>query len=131
VDVPTVPRPEAPSPETLSVQLYPGAQFIASYDAGSGQRFYLFGTNASFTDLVGYYRNILRERGDLVFEVPATHQFNIGRFRENTMSFPPSVTIKDYESSVSRGYPNPNPGADPERFRTVIQIVPPVPEPPR
>ena len=28
----------------------PGAQFIASYDAGRGQRFYLFGSTASFVD---------------------------------------------------------------------------------
>ena len=40
------------------------------------------------------------------------------------MAFPPSVTIKDYQSEISRGYPNPKPGAQPARFPTVIQIVP-------
>jgi len=106
------------------VGLYPGAQFIASYDAGRGQRFYLFGTSGSFVTLVTYYRTLLKERGELVFEAPATHQFDIGRFREETMAFPPSVTIKDYQSDISQGYPNPKPGVEPARFPTIIQIVP-------
>ena len=104
--------------------LYPGAQFIASYDAGRGQRYYLFGTIGSFSALVSYYRTLLKQRGELVFEAPATHQFDIGRFREETMAFPPSVTIKDYQSEISQGYPNPKAGAQPARFPTVIQIVP-------
>jgi hypothetical protein len=114
----------APDEATLGVNLYPGAQFIASYDAGRGQRFYLFGTTASFTTLVTYYRTLLRQRGDLIFEAPATHQFDIGRFREETMAFPPSVTIKDFESAISQGYPNPKAGGQPARFPTIIQIVP-------
>ena len=40
------------------------------------------------------------------------------------MAFPPSVTIKDYTFGGSPGYPNPTPGAQPERFPTIIQIVP-------
>ena len=114
----------APSEATLGVNLYPGAQFIASYDAGRGQRFYLFGTTASFTTLVTYYRTLLKQRGELIFEAPATHQFDIGRFREETMAFPPSITIKDFESAISQGYPNPKPGGQPARFPTIIQIVP-------
>ena len=99
-------------------------QFIASYDAGRGQKFHLFGSAAAFEVLVSYYRTLLKQRGELVFPVPATYQFDIGRFREETMAFPPSVTIKDYESAVSQGYPNPKPGAQPSRFPTIIQIVP-------
>lgn len=114
----------APTEATLGVPLYPGAQFIASYDAGRGQRFHLFGSAAAFEVLVSYYRTLLKQRGELVFPVPATYQFDIGRFREETMAFPPSVTIKDYESAVSQGYPNPKPGAQPSRFPTIIQIVP-------
>jgi hypothetical protein len=119
---------EEPSEASLGVPVYPGAQFIASYDAGRGQRFYLFGTSRPYVDMVTYYRTLLDERGNAVFEAPATHVFEIGRFREDTMAFPPSVTIKDYESGVSAGYPNPTPGAEPERFRTVIQIVPVPPD---
>ena len=114
----------APTEATLGVPIYPGAQFIASYDAGRGQRYYIFGSAASFVDLVTYYRNVLKQKGELVFDVPATHEFDVGRFREETMAFPPGVTIKDYQSDVSQGYPNPKPGGQPARFPTIIQIVP-------
>jgi hypothetical protein len=120
----TVPDEKAPTEEFLGVPIYPGSQFIASYDAGRGQRYYIFGTAASFVDLVNYYRNALKQRGELVYEIPATHEFDVGRYREETMAFPPGVTIKDYESDVSKGYPNPKPGGQPARFPTLIQIVP-------
>ncbi|MDR1988721.1 MAG: hypothetical protein LBQ09_00650 [Acidobacteriaceae bacterium] len=113
-----------PSESMLGVPIYPGAQFLVSYDAGRGQRFYLFGTTASFVDLVTFYRNALKQRGDLVFDAPATHQFDVGKFREDTMAFPPGVTIKDFQSQISQGYPNPKLGGQPARFPTVIQIVP-------
>jgi hypothetical protein len=114
----------APTETTLGVPVYPGAQFISSYDAGRGQRFYIFGSAASFVDLVAYYRTALKEKGDLVFDAPATHQFDVGKFREETMAFPPGVTIKDFQSQISEGYPNPKPGGQPARFPTIIQIVP-------
>lgn len=108
----------------LGVPIYPGCQFLTSYDAGRGQRYYLFGSTASFTDVVTYYRTILKQKGELVFDAPATHQFDIGRFREETMAFPPSVTVKEFRSQVSEGYPNPRRDGQPARFPTVIQIVP-------
>ncbi len=126
---PTV-RPQTSAPETapteamLGVPIYPGAQFIASYDAGRGQRYYIFGSTASFVDLVAYYRTTLKQKGELVYEVPATHEFDVGKYNEDTMAFPPGVTIKDFQSDVSPGYPNSKPGAQPARFPTVIQIVP-------
>jgi hypothetical protein len=120
---------DAPGESQLGVPIYPGAQFLASYDAGRGQRYYLFGTTASFVDVVAYYRNVLKQRGDLVFDAPATHQFDIGRFREETMAFPPSVTVKEFQSTISEGYPNPRPNGQPARFPTVIQIVPAVAAP--
>lgn len=113
-----------PGEAALGVALYPGAQFLATYDAGRGQSFHLYGSTASFLDVVAFYRNVLKQRGDLVFDAPATHQFDIGRFREETMAFPPGVTIKDFQSQLSQGYPNPRPGGVPARFPTVIQIVP-------
>lgn len=115
---------EDPSEASLGVPIYPGAQFLVSYDAGRGQRYYLFGTNTPFADLVAFYKTALKTRGDLVFEAPATHMFDIGRFREETMAFPPSVTVKDYTWGGSQGYLNPKRGAQPARFSTVIQIVP-------
>jgi len=117
----------APTEATLGVTIYPNAQFITSYDAGRGQRYYLFGTTASFVDLVTYYRTTLKQRGELVYEVPATHEFDVGKFNEDTMAFPPGVTIKDFQSDVSQGYPNPKPGGQPARFPTIIQIVPVAP----
>jgi len=117
-------QPPSPSESQLGVTIYPGAQFLASYDAGRGQRYFLFGTTASFIDVVAFYRTALRQRGDLIFDAPATHQFDIGRFREETMAFPPSVTVKEFQSQISEGYPNPRPNAQPARFPTVIQIVP-------
>jgi hypothetical protein len=130
------PPPEAPSatapttaekPPTdtmLGVPVYPGAQFISSYDAGRGQRFYIFGTAASFVDLVAFYRTVLKQKGELIIDAPATHQFDVGKFREETMAFPSGVTIKDFQTQMSQGYPNPKPGGQPPRFPTIIQIVP-------
>ena len=114
----------APTQAILGVPVYPGAQFLTSYDAGRGQRFYLYGSTTPFLDLVAFYRNALKQRGELVFDAPATHEFDIGRFREETMAFPPGVTIKEYKSEISGGYPNPRPGGQPARFPTIIQIVP-------
>jgi len=116
-----------PDSATLGVPLYPSAQFLASFDAGRGQRYYLYGSTAPFADLVTYYRMQLKERGNLVFEDPPTHMFEVGRFREETMAFPPGVTIKDWTFSGSQGYPNPKRGAQPARFPSVIMIVPPPP----
>lgn len=119
--------PNAPTAEMLGVAVYPDAQFLSSYDAGRGQRYYLFGTTASFAEMLGYYRTQTGERGDLVFKDPPTHMFTGGtltRYREETMAFPPSVTVKDWTSGGSPGYLNPRPGAQPQRFPTVIMIVP-------
>jgi hypothetical protein len=122
VEIPTAPTPVSPKEAELGVPIYPTAQFIASYDAGMGQTFHLFGASAAFADVVQYYRNILKSRGELLFEAPvATHQFEIGRYRDETMAFPPSVTIKDYAAG-GRGYANPQ-GAPPV-FATIIQVVP-------
>jgi hypothetical protein len=118
-------QPEAvPTEAMLGVPVYPGAQFLTSYDAGRGQRYYIFGSAASFVDLVTYYRSVLKQKGELVYDVPATHEFDVGKYNEDTMAFPPGVTIKDYQSEVSQGYPNPKPGGQPARFPTLIQIVP-------
>jgi hypothetical protein len=114
---------EPPTEAALGAPIYPKAQFVASYDAGRGQRFVIFAANASFAEVVTFYRTALKTRGEVLFETPPTHQFDTGRFRDETMAFPPSVTIKDYTFGGSAGYPNPTPGAQPVRFPTVIQIV--------
>ena len=121
---PTPENANEPTEATLGVPIYPGAQFIVSYNAGRGQRYYLFGTNADFAQIVTYYRTVLKQRGDLVYQEPPIHMFEVGRFREETMAFPPSVTVKDYTWAGSAGYLNPKRGAEPARFRTIVQIVP-------
>ena len=126
--------PSEPTADSLGVPVYPTAQFLASYDAGRGQRYYIFGVTAAFPEVVGYYQSVLDERGDLVFRDPATHMFTggpLGRYRDETMAFPPSVTVKDWTSGGSQGYPNVKLGAEPARFPTIIQIVPAPPGTPR
>jgi hypothetical protein len=118
---------DVPTDATLGVQIYPGAEFLTSFDAGKGQRYYLFGTNESFVAIVTYYRTLLKQRGELVYEQPAIHQFDIGKYKEETMAFPPSVTVKDYTWGGSAGYLNPKRGKEPVRFKTIIQIVPGLP----
>ncbi len=131
VTVPTAAAPQAatndgrPSEAELGFPVYPSAVYLRSYDAGRGQKYYIFGTTVPFAEMVAYYRSVLKEKGNLVFEVPPTHVFEMGRFREETMAFPPGVTVKDYTFSGSGGYPNPKPGATPERFPTLVQIVAP------
>lgn len=121
---PGAPREEqAPDEVLLGFPVFPGARFLRSYDAGQGQRYYLFGSTASFAELVGYYRTVLKQKGDLVFDQPPVHMFEVGRFREETMAFPPGVTVKDYTWGGSAGYLDPRPGASPQRYPTVIQIV--------
>jgi hypothetical protein len=129
----TAPPPAdgVPSEATLGFPIYPNAQFIASYDAGRGQRYYLFGSELRFAELVKYYQSTLKNRGTVVFDAPATHVFEIGRFREETMAFPPGVTIKDYTWNGSAGYMNPKRDGTPARFPSIIQIVPAPPGAPR
>jgi hypothetical protein len=117
--------PNAPPAAALVFPVYPSAQMIGSYDAGRGQRYYVFGTTSPFADIVSYYRTQLDEKGTLVFKEPPTHMFEVGRFREETMAFPPGVTVKDWTWGGSQGYPNPKLAGQPARFPTVIMIVPP------
>ena len=126
--------PQAVVPPTdamLGLPIFPAAEFIAAYDAGRGQRYYLFGTNNSFAQIVEYYKTVLKQRGELVYDEPPIHMFEVGRFREETMAFPPGVTVKDYAWAGSLGYLNPKRGAEPARFRTIIQIVPAPPGTPK
>lgn len=112
-----------PTEAILGAPIFPNAQFLTSYDAGRGQRFYIFGATAPYPEVVTFYKTSLKRNGEVLFETPPTHQFETGRYRDETMAFPPSVTIKDYTFGGSAGYPNPA-GAQPPRFPTVIQIVP-------
>ena len=117
--------PNAPRPDEVVFPVYPAAQFLASFDAGRGQRYFLYGTTAGFAEIIAYYRTQLNDKGDLVFKEPPTHVFEVGRYREESMAFPPGVTVKDWMWGGSQGYPNPKPAGQPARYPTVIMIVPP------
>jgi hypothetical protein len=120
----TAPSETAPTQETLGLPVYPGAQFLASYDAGRGQRYYLFGTNATFAEIVAYYKTYLKDGGERVYDEPPVHLWEVGRYKEETMAYPPGITVKDYAWGGSKGWLNPKPNANPARFVTIIQIVP-------
>ncbi|MFM8533925.1 MAG: hypothetical protein ACKOEC_10145, partial [Acidimicrobiia bacterium] len=121
---PQPPRTDgSPTEAELGAPIYPSAVYLTSYDAGRGQRFYIFGATVPFADLVGYYKTVLKNKGDELFQAPPTHQFETAKFRDETMAFPPSVTIKGYSYGGSAGYPNPKTDGNPARYPTVIQIV--------
>ncbi len=118
-----VPAAPVPTEESLGAPMYPNASYLASYDAGRGQTLHIYGTNASFEEMVRYYRVILNEGGNRVFDSPATHQFDTERFRDEEMTYRPSVTIKDYTWNGAEGYLNTTPGATPARYQTIIQVT--------
>lgn len=115
------------APDLGGLPHYPNAVYLTSYDAGRGQRFHLYGVMLPYEQAVAFYRTALKQKGDELFESPPTYQFEIGRFRDSEMAFPPSITVKDYTWGGGAGYLNPRLGAQPERFPTVIQIVLPPP----
>jgi len=129
--VPPAPGPQttalagAPTAETLGAPLYPTSEFLESFDAGRGQRYYIFGTNAAFIEIVGYYKTVLKNGGRTVFEAPAIQQWELGKFQEQTMAFPPSIVVKDYGWAGSTGYLFVD-GTKEKRYKTIIQIVPPI-----
>jgi len=114
----------APSEALLGLPVYPACVFLRSYDAGMGQRYYLFGCDTTYVDLVTYYRNVLRTRGEEVYEAPPVYMFEVGRFREETMAFPPGVTVKDYTWGGGSGFLDARLSAQGRRYPTVLQFVP-------
>lgn len=114
----------AVDPQTAGVPIYPGAEFLESYDAGQGQRFYLYGTNTPYADIVQYYKMTLKSSGRELFKAPAMQQFDLGRFQDDAMAYPPSVVVKDYTWMDAPGYLHVS-GTTETRYKTIIQIVPP------
>ena len=120
------PAPVAPSPQTLAgAPLYPAADFLDTYDAGRGQKYFIYGTNAPYLDIVNFYRQQLGGGGRELFRTPPMQQFDLGRFDEQTMAYPPSVVVKDYTWNGAPGYLFVS-GTTEKRYKTIIQIVPAV-----
>ena len=108
--------------------MYPGAEFLDSYDAGRGQRYVLFGTDASFDTIVAFYKQELKNGGRDI--LPGIRQFDLADFKSDRMAYPPSVVVKNYAASDPSGYLFVKGSAE-KRYPTVIQVVPPPPLAPR
>ena len=104
--------------------IYPTAEFLEAIDIGKGQHCYLFGTDATFAEMVAYYKQVLKDGGRELFKAPAMQQFDLGKFQEQTMAYQPSVVVKDYAFGAGEGYLHIN-GTKERRFKTIVQIVPP------
>src|SRR5690606_19448435 len=81
-DAAAMPQPAA-APELEGVPIYPTADYLETIDAGAGQSYHLYGTDAPFSDIVAYYRTVLRDGGREIYRTPGTHQFELGRFDDN------------------------------------------------
>jgi hypothetical protein len=108
--------------------MYPGAEFLDSYDAGRGQRYFLYGADAAFETIVAYYRQTLKNGGRDI--LPGMRQFELGYFKSDRMAYPPSVVVKDYATSTPVGYLFVK-GSTEKRYATIIQVVPAPPVPAR
>ena len=125
-DIPVDDPAQAAVDPATGVPLYPGSVLLTEYSAGPNQPVYLYGSTSTFSNIVEYYKGVLRDRGRELFRGPM-HQFDLGRFRRETMTLQPSVTVKDFTWNGREGYAHAN-GRDIVRYPTVIQIVPAPPE---
>lgn len=121
--VPEDAQPVQANTSALGVVIYPAAVFLETIDAGMGQQYHIYGVNAPYADIVAYYRTTLKNGGRVLFQAPAMHQWDLGRFQEQSMVYPPSVVVKDYLWNGSEGYPHVS-GSTITRYRTIIQVVP-------
>ena len=120
------PAAQAAVDPATGVPLYPGSVLLTQYNAGPSQPVYLYGSSSTFANVVEYYKGVLRDRGRQLFDGPM-HQFDLGRFRRETMTLQPSVTVKDFTWNGREGYAHAN-GRELVKYPTVIQIVPAPPE---
>ena len=109
---------------SLGAPVYPGAEYVDSFDAGKGQRFCMFGTDGGYADIVEYYKRTLKTGNREIFRAPGVWQFDLGRFSEETMAYAPGILVKDYAWNGSAGYLALR-GPQEKRYKTIIQIVPP------
>lgn len=125
-----VPATAAAPPPPGGVAVYPTAEYLGTYDAGAGQQYVLYGVQLPYAEIVSYYKTVLKAGGREIFRapMPPTHQFDLGRYNEDRMAFPPSVVVKDYTWNNSPGYLHVV-GTTEKRYRTVVQIVAPGPTP--
>ena len=104
------------------VPLYPGSQLLETFNASPNQPLYIYGSPAGYANVVEYYKTILKDRGRELFDGPM-HQFDLDRYRRETMTLQPAVTVKDYTWNGREGYVHVT-GRQIVKYPTVIQIVP-------
>ena len=115
-----------PANTIQGIPLYPGAELLGKYEPGPGQQMFLYGTSAMFPTVVEFYKAALKDGGRRLFGGPM-QQFDLGRFRRETMTLQPAVTVKDYTWNGREGYVHAT-GRQIVKYPTVIQIVPAPPE---
>ena len=108
-----------------------GRGFLASYDAGRGQRYYLFGTNAGFLEIVNYYRTALKQKGELVYEEPRRPPVRHRQVQGRDDGVPAERDGEGLHVGRLRRLPQSEARRQPARFKTIIQIVPVPPAPPK
>jgi len=122
----TTPADPADPDPALGVPMYPGAVLLSQYEAGPAQQMFLYGTSSGYANVVEYYRGVLKDRGRQLFGGPM-HQFDLGRYRRETMMLQPAVTVKDFTWNGREGYVHVS-GRQIVKYPTIIQIVPAGPE---
>jgi hypothetical protein len=118
------PAPTPAQADLGNAPIYPTAEFLDTFDAGRGQRILIYGVNMPYADIVTYYKVQLRSAANReLMREPPMYQFDLGRYDEKTMSYPPSLVIKDYTWNGSEGYLQVN-GTSEKRYKTIIQVIP-------
>ena len=121
-DVQPAPAAQGAVDPVSGVPLYPGSVLLTQFNAGPNQQVFLYGSTSTFANIVEYYKGVLDDGGRDLFEGPM-HQFDLGRFRRETMTLQPSVTVKDFTWNGREGYAHAN-GTEVVKYPTIIQIVP-------
>jgi hypothetical protein len=117
--------PAANVDPATGVPIYPGAQLLSKFDASPNQPFYIYGTSAAYVTVVEYYKTVLKDKGRQLFSGPM-HQFDLAKFKKETMTLQPAVTVKDFTWNGREGYLHVT-GRQMVKYPTVIQIVPVTP----
>ncbi len=125
-DTSTAQTPQGQAPGALGLPLYPGAELLSTYRAGANQEMHIYGSSALYPAVVEFYKTALKDRGRQLFDGPM-HQFDLGRYRRETMTLQPALTVKDYTWNGRDGYVHVS-GRQIVKYPTIIQIVPAGPE---
>jgi hypothetical protein len=111
-------------PLLAGIPLYPCAVYLETFDVGTNQRLFAFGTNDAYLDVVQFYKTQLKKSGEEVSKLPAIYQFERGAFDSGTMTQRPGIIVKDYAwPAVTDAYLHVS-GTTGTRYRTVIQVIP-------